>query len=285
MDQSNDELTRRQWLLRLGEAVALMGFSGVASEAEPAAGSAPGLAGVGSGVSALPPGLYDASTDHLAHVLSNRYFVSPIPRGTETDYRQPREDPFQPQFFSTVDFEVVQRIVELILGEAQGMSKFAGEEKGGAESVSAEIVEWIDQTVFHAPAVRDAARRLAPEHRVLAIHYYGLSAVEKVEEDDPQKTCREGLDWLTGESSQRYGRSFLSLGEPEQVELLRSVGDERPDKTLQNGATRFFEWLKAEIIRGFYTSRVGLKELDYKGNAFYVGCPGCEEDGHSKRKL
>jgi hypothetical protein len=33
--------------------------------------------------------------------------------------------------------------------------------------------------------------------------------------------------------------------------------------------------LKPECIRGFYTSRLGMKELDYTGNSFYGQSPGC----------
>jgi hypothetical protein len=29
-------------------------------------------------------------------------------------------------------------------------------------------------------------------------------------------------------------------------------------------------------VRGFYTSQVGLKELDSKGNAFYARSLGCD---------
>jgi hypothetical protein len=34
------------------------------------------------------------------------------------------------------------------------------------------------------------------------------------------------------------------------------------------------------LIRGFYTSRLGLKELDYKGNAFYAESPSCPNKEH-----
>jgi hypothetical protein len=43
----------------------------------------------------------------------------------------------------------------------------------------------------------------------------------------------------------------------------------------ERDAPEFFKLLKAEIIRGFYTSQAGLKEVDYKGNGFYAKSPGC----------
>jgi hypothetical protein len=42
-----------------------------------------------------------------------------------------------------------------------------------------------------------------------------------------------------------------------------------------DAGTRLFILLKNQVAHGFYTSQRGLKELDYKGNAFYAECPGC----------
>ena len=44
----------------------------------------------------------------------------------------------------------------------------------------------------------------------------------------------------------------------------------------KNGLKQFFETLRNEAIRGYFTSAAGLKELDYKGNAYNPECPGCE---------
>ena len=43
--------------------------------------------------------------------------------------------------------------------------------------------------------------------------------------------------------------------------------------------TRFFTFLKAEAIRAYYTSRHGLRELNYKGNWYYAASPGCPGSG------
>src|ERR1700689_4757852 len=78
-------LTRRQWILRLGEAAVLAGFSGSASE-ELAAGYEPQAPGAAVVPTALPPGLYDPSGEHMAHaLLRDDRFVTP-PAGSETEY-------------------------------------------------------------------------------------------------------------------------------------------------------------------------------------------------------
>jgi hypothetical protein len=62
---------------------------------------------------------------------------------------------------------------------------------------------------------------------------------------------------------------FDALAEPERVALLTGM---------EKNSDPFFKMLKNRTIQGFYTSRQGLKELDYKGNSFYSVCPGCNTE-------
>ncbi len=273
-----EDPTRRQWLLKLGEIVALVGFRGIVGEA--IAKPTPLFALPDSSLAALPPGLYEASNDHLTHALTSDDLFHPIPPGSETDYARPRGEPFQPQFFSRPEFQVVRRIAELMLGEPPKPSEVSDVKQGGQGSVVDEVAEWIDFTVFNAAKLRNAALNLAPEHRILAVHYYGASAVVEMETSDPQKVWREGLAWLAQESDRRFHHPFPSLNEEQQIEILKLLSDDRPDKTDEYAGSRFFQLIKSEVIRGFYTSRVGLRELDYKGNSFYPESPACPGEAH-----
>jgi len=264
---SHRDHTRRQWLLRLGRGVVLTGFSGVAGEL--AAGALTTNQAAVSPSPALPPGLFLPSNDHLTHALMSDERFHPVPPGSETDYIRPRTGPFVPQFFSADQFSVVRRLVELVLGEG-ATSKNA--------PIADEIAEWIDLIVFNAESVREAVRRLAPEYRVVADHYRGPEAMRRLESADPQKVWREGLEWLTRESQQRFGKAFLNLAESDQLELLKAASDDRADKTVENAGTRLFELLKTQTLDGFYTSRAGLDEIDYKGNTYHAECPGCTTD-------
>ena len=89
-----DDLSRRQWLLRLGEMVVLAGVSGLVPE------FATALLGAAQDSSrsaaALPPGLYDASAQHLVHALTSGGNKWSPPPGSETDYAQRNSSPFQP---------------------------------------------------------------------------------------------------------------------------------------------------------------------------------------------
>ena len=213
-----DDETRRAWMLRLGEATILLGLSGSDVEAAPAE---------------LPPGLYDASPDHLGHALTN------APSKLRTV-------PYKPQFFTPEEFQIVGRVVGLILGPTRD------------PAVVSEIAEWIDTTVFDEAAIHIAVHALSPGHRSLANHFYGEAAVREMETSTEQQTCREGLRQLSE-------KHFLHLSPSEQTALLTAT-------------TGFLQLMKTKCIHGYYTSRTGLKELDYKGNAFYSISPGC--DGH-----
>jgi len=270
MSNPEDEITRREWLLRLSGAASLLGFSGVAGDTSAAVGQEASTAQM-STAQGLPPGLYEPSNDHMTHALmSDGRFVA-IPPGSETDFVVRSAGPFKPRFFSAEEFPVVHRLIELVLGEADATSP-----AGPLDDTVQEIAEWIDLIAASAGGVRAAARGLSAQHRALAIAYYGSEVVQRLETAEPEKTWRAGLHWLAAESDKRHGRAFLQLSPPQQVDLLASLSDARPDRSSENAGTQLFGLLKRQTLQGFYTSQLGLKELDYKGNAFYGECPGCE---------
>jgi gluconate 2-dehydrogenase subunit 3-like protein len=256
-------LTRRELLLGLAPAVVLSGIAGAACRELQAANSP------------LPPGLYAPSLDHLGHALANEDPFLPVPPGSQTEYLRPRAAPFAPQGFSPGEFPVVRRLTEIILGDDLKNSQ-SKPERGAPANIYDEVAEWIDLVVASAPKTRALARNLTAEHRALAVAYFGSEApVRELETFEPERICREGLAWLEEESRRRFAKSFLDAGFAEQAELLKLISDARPDKSTVHAGTRLFDFLKAECIRGFYTSRIGLKELDYKGNSFYGEPPAC----------
>lgn len=273
-------LGRREWLLRLGETAVLLGFSGTIGATELDAVTIVAPMASAPAATALPPGLYEPSSDHLSHALSSDTRFHPIPNGSETDYVRPPSGPFRPQFLSEEEFRTVRRMVELIIGEAPVPAGSTADPKSET-SAAEDVAQWIDLRLSSATPVREAAQRLAPDHRALAVAYYGPGPVKEMETADPQNTCRDGLRWMEEESQKLHRKSFLLLDEGQQVELLEAISRQRADRSEESAGTRFFQWIKGETIRGYYTSQAGLKELDYKGNAFYAEPPGCEGHDHS----
>lgn len=253
-DQSRDttdDLTRRQWLLRLGEMVALVGYSGLIPDAGALLQSAP------PSVIALPPGLFDPSEHHLVNALATAKF-SPPP-GSQTDYVQPSPGPYHPQFFSPEEFRVITRFVEILLGYVD-------------RDALAQTTHWLDLYLNSSAGVRDAARHLDPLHRILAVEFFGEDSVRELETFDPATIVRSGLQSLNDLSRQQHGKPFLDLAPAGQVHLIESTASAAPHFP----SRKSFDVLRHASARGYYTSAKGLEDLDYQGNAFYTDCPGCD---------
>ncbi len=265
-DQPFTGLSRRDWLLNFGSAVILSGFAGMPGESQQTEHAF---------ATALPPGLYTPSMDHVTHALNHDGPFFPIPPGAETQFVRPRSGPFLPQAFSSEQFTVIRRLVELILGEDLKTAP-AQPEAGAPEILYDGVAEWIDLVVLSGPGVRAAARNLTPEQRALAVAYFTTEGpVHELETFEPERICKEGLAWLQQEAEHTSFRTFLKVPPAMQLELVTSISDSRPDPAASNAGTRFFDFLKAEAIRGYYTSRLGLKELNYTGDSFYSQSPGC----------
>lgn len=151
---------------------------------------------------------------------------------------------YQPRFFDAREYALIQRIFRVLLGDVSG------------ETIR-EIANWTDLTLSDSHAVRAAAQALTPAQRSLAVAYYGATSVQSLESDDPARVMREGLRSLVG------------------VETDSALAE-----ALQEG-TPFYNLARRAAIDGYYTSREGLKDLDYKGNAFYAESPGCFHVAHS----
>ncbi|MFN8007093.1 MAG: gluconate 2-dehydrogenase subunit 3 family protein [Terriglobia bacterium] len=95
-----------------------------------------------------------------------------------------------------------------------------------------------------------------------------------------KKLYRDGLEWLEKTSQSRYGKKFIQLSHDQQVEILTEISqikDSTPANQLQ---ARFFKAIKQDTIDGFYTSKIGLEELGYKGNTVLDVFPGCTHPEH-----
>lgn len=262
MDWEPKPQTRRAVLVSIGGAAVGLGLPNLLPAGTPAAPE-------------LPPGVYLPSSDDLGHALMSLARFHPIPPDCPTDYIRPRSGPFAPLFFSAAEFPVIRRLAQLLLG---GRSP-----SGNEDSVVQEIAEWIDLRVASAAGIRSATRAVDSPNRALAVAYFGADKIAQLETDDPEKICREGLVWLSETARARGSGQFLSLPEEQQISILHAISDERPDINSGNAGTRLFALLKAETVRGYYTSQAGLKELDFKGNAFYARSPGCDSKPRQQR--
>ena len=95
---------------------------------------------------------------------------------------------------------------------------------------------------------------------------------------DPDKGHEfiKGLGWLDGHSIGLHGSPFVALSEQDQVAILQTL-DGADDAGLASGAA-FFARVKRLTVEGYYTSRIGIAELNKNG---VPATFGCEHSSHA----
>ena len=97
------------------------------------------------------------------------------------------------------------------------------------------------------------------------------------ENQEYQLVLGGGVAWLDSTCSDRYGKVFLECTSAQQKEILDQIAyreSGRNDPTLSPGI-KFFSLLRALTTDGFFTSKIGIKYLEYIGNTYVAEFPGC----------
>ncbi len=137
-------VSRRKWLIDVGKAAALVGIAGksVPLDAEVAAG----IPTPETKPESLPPGLYRPSSEHLGMALGDDSRFHPVPPGCQVDFIRPRNGPYEPQFFSHDEYNVIHRLTALMLGEPAGSSAESAKPSDG--NIVDEVAEWVDLRTY-----------------------------------------------------------------------------------------------------------------------------------------
>ncbi|MEI9920048.1 MAG: gluconate 2-dehydrogenase subunit 3 family protein [Bacteroidota bacterium] len=93
--------------------------------------------------------------------------------------------------------------------------------------------------------------------------------IEFIVKDMPQHQTplRGGLKWLDIHSNKKFEKSFVDCTSAQQIEMVDEIA--YPDQAkpeVQQGVT-FFNKMRDLTVCGFYTSKIGIKDLGYIGNA------------------
>ena len=86
-----------------------------------------------------------------------------------------------------------------------------------------------------------------------------------------------GLFWLDGACTDRYGSAFMQCTPEQKKEILDLIAyrkNAKKDATLSQGVS-FFAFLRNLTTDGFYTSKIGIADLQYIGNTSVHEFPGC----------
>jgi gluconate 2-dehydrogenase gamma chain len=92
-----------------------------------------------------------------------------------------------------------------------------------------------------------------------------------------QKTFRDGLVWLDAETQQRFAGAFSGATAAQRRAILDDIAwPARAPDSLQAGVT-FFNAFRDMTAAGFFSSRIGFEDLEFRGNEFVVDWQGCPE--------
>jgi gluconate 2-dehydrogenase gamma chain len=88
-----------------------------------------------------------------------------------------------------------------------------------------------------------------------------------------------GLMWLESRCVDQYGKVYLDCAAEQQKEMLDLIAyrkNVKKDTSLSQGVV-FFAFLRDMTCDGFYTSKIGIEDLQYIGNVTRSEWPGCPE--------
>ena len=86
-----------------------------------------------------------------------------------------------------------------------------------------------------------------------------------------------GLMWLDGYCLDHYGKSYMESAPEQRKEIIDLIAYRKNAKAtpeLHQGVA-FFAFLRNMTCDGFYTSKIGIEDLQYIGNITRSEWPGC----------
>ncbi len=182
---------------------------------------------------------------------------------------------------------VERREILRMLALAAAAASFPGFSKwsfacGGIGPQRAQNKPAVYQPVFFTAAEYALVERLAaiiiPTDETPGADQAGVAEfidVMTARDRDLQRQFRAGFAWLNAHSRQRQGKPFLALSPQGQVSLLETLAYREKFRPGEEPGRDFFALMREYTIMGFYTSEVGLKELDFPGLRFYAESPAC----------
>jgi hypothetical protein len=172
----------------------------------------------------------------------------------------PAGTPFAPSFFSAHEYATVRMLVDLIIPR---------DERSGS-ATDAGVPEFIDFLLADEPTLPQATLR--------------------------QTAMRGGLAWIDLECQRRFDARFVDCRDEQRLALLDDISqppepDEDDDLDVATPnlvvvprahGRAFFASVRDLTAAGFWSSRVGVADLQYTGNRSVADWTGCPDEALAK---
>jgi hypothetical protein len=108
-----------------------------------------------------------------------------------------------------------------------------------------------------------------------------------VSSDPPvQYDFRYGLAWLDAHARALHRQPFLELDAAAQTAMLRRLAYRGQQSTGEEDGSRFFRLVRRYTVMGYYTTRIGLEQLDSPALKTWTESPACPHlDDPEHRRL
>ncbi|HET7696877.1 MAG TPA: gluconate 2-dehydrogenase subunit 3 family protein [Vicinamibacterales bacterium] len=97
-----------------------------------------------------------------------------------------------------------------------------------------------------------------------------------------QTAMRGGLRWIDAQCEKRYDKRFLECTEAERTAVLDDIAwPQKAKPEFLHGVT-FFNSFRDLTAAGFWSSKMGVIDLEYTGNTMMPEWPGCPPEALKK---
>lgn len=86
------------------------------------------------------------------------------------------------------------------------------------------------------------------------------------EQEERQTAMRGGLTWLDTECRKRFDKAFLECSSEQRLQVVEDIAWPKKAKPEFSHGVRFFTTMRDLVAAGFFSSRVGVADLQYMGN-------------------
>jgi len=106
-----------------------------------------------------------------------------------------------------------------------------------------------------------------------------------VDQPTRQSAMRGGLAWIDHECQQRHDKSFVACTDAQRAAMLDDISWPRKVRPEMAAGVAFFNSFRDLTASGFFTSKMGMADLQYEGNTFVPNWTGCPPEAIKKLGL
>jgi gluconate 2-dehydrogenase gamma chain len=105
--------------------------------------------------------------------------------------------------------------------------------------------------------------------------------------DQPQRqtAMRGGLAWLDRECEHRFDKRFVACDGAQRRDVLDDISGLEPPTVMLTQGVSFFRMFRDLTASGFWTSKMGIADLQYMGNTLVADWRGCPPEQLKKLGL